>query len=88
MPQWLLETKHTPDIRNGFLLHLGAGNATVESVVVRIDPHGKHVGESSHRVRRLQHLPDIQRMVIRIIVLHPYGNVLQYRAYLVEVIVS
>jgi hypothetical protein len=37
-------------------------------VVVGIDVHRERVREPRHRMRRLQHLADVERMMIRIVV--------------------
>ena len=57
------------DPGHGLLLHRRGGPAAVEGVVVRVEEHRQRVGEPGDRMRRLEHLPDIERMMIRVVVL-------------------
>ncbi len=51
--------KHGRQLRHGLPLHLRAGAAPVQRVVVGVDEHRQFVRKPSYRVRRLEHLPRV-----------------------------
>ena len=65
------------DPPDGLNLHLRAGPATVARVVVGIDLHGQRIGGPRHRMRRLEHLPGIERMEVGVVVTQPARRGLQ-----------
>jgi len=69
---------HARERRDGFLLHRGAGAAAVERVVVRVDLERHLVGAARDFVWRLEHLPRIQRIAVRIVVLEAFRDLLQH----------
>ena len=64
--------------RDGLNLHLRAGPAAVARVVVGIDRHGQRIGCPRHRMRRLEHLPGIERMKVGIVVAQPVRDLVQH----------
>ncbi len=65
MPQVGCPAEHLCDFANALLLHFGAGAAAIVGVIVRIQAHGERVGEVCQRMGRLQHLAQIQRLLVR-----------------------
>ena len=74
MPEMIFPAEHGRQFADGFLLHRRAGAASVERVIIWIDPHRQRVGEPRHRMRRFQHLPGVERMKIRIVIAQPRGG--------------
>ena len=68
MPKKILPAEHGGNFRDRLFFHRGSGAPAVQRMIVRIQPHGQRVGQPCHRVRRLQHLPGVQRMKIRIVI--------------------
>ena len=66
--QKLRPAEHAGDLGHRLDLHLRAGAAAVAGVVVGIDLHGQRIGGARHRMRRLEHLPGIERMEVGIVV--------------------
>ena len=79
MPQVNVPPDHLRERRDGFFLHRRAGAAAVERVVVGIDLERHLVGAAGDRVRRLEHLPRVQRIAIWIVVLEAFRDFLQHR---------
>ena len=67
-PRILGPAEHGGDLADGLDLHLRAGPAAVAGVVVGIDGHGQRIGGARHRMRRLEHLPGIERMEVGVVV--------------------
>src|SRR5262249_39970295 len=65
MPQMFAPTKHCGDLRYGFLLHGRRSAPPIKRVIVGIDPLRQSVGQPRYRMRRLKHLPGIERMKVR-----------------------
>ena len=59
---------------------LRTGSATVERVVVGVEPHGHGIRGSRDGMRRLQHLPGIERMEVRVVVRHALCDLLEHVA--------
>ena len=68
MAEMLGPAEHLCERGDGFDLHGGAGAAAVEGVVVGIDRHGQRVGGAGDGVRRLEHLPGVERMGVGVVV--------------------
>ena len=66
--------EHGGDLADRLDLHLRAGAAAVPGVVVGIDVHGQRIGRARQRMRRLEHLPGIERMEVGIVVSQPMGH--------------
>ena len=75
--QKLRPAEHCGDLADGLDLHLRAGPAAVAGVVVGIDGHGQRIGCARHRMRRLEHLPGIERMKVGVVVAQPVGDFFQ-----------
>ena len=58
--------------------------AAVEGMVVGIDCHGERVGGAGQRVRRLEHLPGIERMEVGVVVGHSFRHLAQHRSHVVD----
>ena len=71
MAQEFSPSEHPGNRADSLDLHLRAGPAAVARMVVRVDRHGQRIGRARHRVRRLEHLPGIQGMKIRVVVAQP-----------------
>ena len=63
--------EHGGDLRDGLHLHLRAGAAAIPGMIVRVDSHGQRVSGAGNGMRRLEHLPGIQRVEIGIVVAQP-----------------
>jgi len=68
------EAERRRQVGDDLLLHLRRDLAAVERVVVRVDEHRGDVTRHRDRVRRLQHLPGVVRVEIRVVVAHPLGE--------------
>jgi len=66
--------EHFGDLRNRFLFHRRSRAPAVERMIVGIDPLRQRISQTGHRMRRFQHLPGIERMKIRIVVLQALGG--------------
>ena len=71
MAQELRPAEHAGDLGNGLNLHLGAGAAAIAGVVIGVDRHGQRIGGARHRMRRLEHLPGIERVEVGVVVAQP-----------------
>ena len=78
--------EHPGQFSHCLFLHLRACASAIESVVVRVDPHGEHVGGAGNRMRRLEHLARILGVEVGIVVLHTRGNVQQHTTQLLAVV--
>jgi len=58
-----------PRSRNRFFLHRRSRPPAIERVIIGIDPLRQRIRQPRHRMRRFQHLPGIQWMKIRIVIL-------------------
>ena len=74
MAEMLGPVEHLRERGDGFDLHGGTGAAAVERVVVGVDRHGERVGRARDGVRRLQHLPGVERMGVGVVVVKTSGN--------------
>ncbi len=72
-----LPAEHPGDLGDRLLLHARALAASVERVVVGVQPHREGVGEPRGRVRRLEHLAGVERVEVRIVVLEPIGDLFE-----------
>ncbi|MNS63177.1 hypothetical protein D3C72_962650 [compost metagenome] len=70
-----LPAEHRGEIGDRFALEVGGGGAAVEGVVVGVDLHGHQVGDHGDRVRRLEHLAGVARVVEGVVVVEPVGEV-------------
>ena len=68
------EAEHDGEVGHDLLLHLGCDLAAVEGVVVRVHQHGGEVTGDGGRMRRLQHLPGVAGMEVRVVIAHPVGE--------------
>ncbi len=75
-----LPAEHARDTGHRLLLHGRAGATAVEGMVIRIQEHRHRIRESSHGMRRFEHLSDIERMRIGIVIPHPFRDLHQYLA--------
>ncbi len=71
MAQKLRPAEHGGDGAHGFNLHLRTGPAAVARMVVGVDGHGQRISRPCHRMRRLEHLPGIERMEVRVVIAEP-----------------
>ncbi len=85
MAEMFAPADHGGDPRHGLALHQRAGAAAVHRVIVRVDELRQRVGEAGDRVRRLQHLSGIERMLIGVVVPHPLRRRHQDRPQRVEI---
>ena len=60
-------SEHGGEALNGLDFHLRAGAASIEGVVVGIDPGCKRIGCTSDRVGRLEHLAGVEGVEIGVI---------------------
>ena len=67
-------TEHAGDLGDSFDLHFRAGAPAITGVVVGVNRHGQRIGGARHGMRRLEHLPSIQRVEIGVVVAEPPGN--------------
>src|SRR5262249_51923843 len=74
MTEKVFPSKHGGNFSNCFLFHRRSRAAAIQSVVVRVDPHGQGVCKPGDWMRRLEHLARVQRMEVRIIVLKAFGS--------------
>lgn len=74
MPQAVRPADHARDFGDGFLLHDRAVAPAIVGVVVRVEPEGQCVGQPRDRVRRLLHVPDVERMMVGRVLLKPAGR--------------
>src|SRR5882672_3307220 len=74
MTQKILPTKHRSNFCDGFFFKRRSRAPSVQGMVVRVDVHRQRIRNPCDRMRRLQHLPRIQRMKIRKIVLKLLGG--------------
>src|SRR4029077_14700066 len=79
MTQMFVPTKHCGDLRYGFLLHGRRSASPIKRVIVGIDPLRQSVGKPRYRVWRLKHLPGIERMEVRKIVVKAFGRFRDHR---------
>src|SRR6185437_16633796 len=63
-------SEHLRQCRNGLDLHRRTGAPPIESMIVGIDRHCQRISSTRDRMWRLQHLPGIERMAVRIVILH------------------
>ena len=75
--QWGAPAKHLTQFGDALLLHGRAGAAAVQCMIVRVDPKRQRVCDSGNRVRRLEHLPCVLRMVVGVVILHTHGYFLE-----------
>src|SRR5438270_2434752 len=66
--QMRLPGKHAGQFSDCFFLHGRAGAATVERMVIWVEPEREGIGQAGDGVRRLKHLAGIKRVEIRIII--------------------
>ena len=66
-----LPAEHPRDPGHRLLLHRRAGATAVERMVIRVQEHRHRIGQSGHGMRRLEHLSDIERVMIGVVVPHP-----------------
>ena len=76
-PRNSVQPKIAGDLADRLNLHLRAGPAAVARVVVGVDRHGQRIGRPRQRMRRLEHLPGIERMEIGVVVAQPVRRRLQ-----------
>ncbi len=67
------------DRRDAFLLERGTCTAAVEGMVVRVDPQRQGVSNPGDGMRGFQHLPGVQGMMVRIVVLQSPCRLLEHR---------
>jgi hypothetical protein len=58
-------------------IHGGAGAAAIERVVVGIDRHSQRIRGAGDGVGGLQHLPGVERVGVRVVVVETRCNLLQ-----------
>jgi hypothetical protein len=66
--------EHGRDLLHRFDFHGGAGSATIQSMIVRVDILGQGVGQPGHGVGRLEHLAGIEGVEVWIIVPHTISD--------------
>src|SRR5271170_1443228 len=76
MAEVLRPLKHLCEGRYGFDLHGGAGATAVESVIVRVDRHGKRISGASDGVRWLQHLASVEGVGVGEVVVQAFGDLM------------
>ena len=64
VPERLAVAEHRGDRGDRLLFQRRGGRAAVERVVVGVQQHRGRVGGPGHRVRRLEHLPDVVRLAV------------------------
>jgi hypothetical protein len=79
--EMLREAEHGGELRDRLLLHLGGRRPPVERVVVRVEQHRGRVGRPGDRGGRLEHLPGIARIGVRVRVVEPPGQFRERRAF-------
>jgi hypothetical protein len=77
VPEMGPPSEHRGQRRHRLLLHGGRGASAVEGMVVRVDGHRQGVGEPRGRVRRLEHLADVEGVPVRVVVGQPFGRLQQ-----------
>jgi hypothetical protein len=85
MAEMRLEADHARERRDRFLFHGRTRAAAVQRMVVGIEFHGERIGQARHRVRRLEHLPDVERMLIGEIVAEPIRRRCEHFTHTCEV---
>ena len=60
-------------------LHERTRPAAIEGMIVRVDQHGQGIGQPRHRVGRLEHLPGVERMEVRVVVRQPRRRFHEHR---------
>jgi hypothetical protein len=73
----LRPAKHAGKLADRLNFHLRTGPSAVASMVVGIDLHRQSVGGAGKRMRRLEHLPGIQRVEVGIVVAQTVGDALK-----------
>ena len=83
--QWLRPTEHLAEFDDALFFHRGTRPTAIQRMIVRVDPQRQGVGNPGNRVRWLQHLARVLRMIVGIVVLHPCRDLLQNVVRRVEV---
>src|SRR5712672_1462991 len=77
MAEEIVPAEHCSEFGDCFFFHRGSSAAAVQGVIVGIDPQSEGVSEASDGMRRLEHLPGVEGMKIRVVVLQALGGGLQ-----------
>ena len=72
--QVCVPAKHPRDSGHRLFLHRRAGSTAIQRVIVGVEPQRQRVGQPGDRMGRFEHLPHVQRVMVRVVVPHPLSR--------------